>query len=95
MSYAVGDKIGFAEERCRYIIEAANERYLVCNRTLFGRPFYTVVDLQDKIRGTEDRLFCMGSGSRKLCEEMLERLTTGFSAISRRNRIPLVFKEPK
>jgi hypothetical protein len=93
--YFVGDKIRFEEERCSFTVQAAGPRFLVCNRPLFGGWFYTVVDLVENIRGTEDRVFCMGANTRERCAEMQDRLETGLSAVSKRNRIPLKIKEPK
>jgi hypothetical protein len=52
-------------------------------------PVYTIVDLQEQIRGTENLIFCMGFGSKKLCKEALKRLSNGESEISHRNRTSL------
>ena len=50
---------------------------------------YTIVDLLENIRGTEDLIFCMGFETNLGCQEALARLDSGESYISRRNFIPL------
>ena len=87
--------IKFKEEKQRYTIQAFNDRFLICTKPFNPRKtvLYTIVDLEKKIRGTEDLIFCMGYETQELCEEALERLVTGESEISHRNRIELNIKE--
>ena len=87
----VGDKIYFVEEKRPYKVRAANDRYLVCTKpyNLKGTVLYTIVDLIEEIRGTENTVFCMGFESDEGCAEALTRLVSGESEISRRNRVPL------
>lgn len=95
MKYAVGDRIGFVEERNRYKVWAASERFLVCTRFLFGTLLYTIVDFKLQVRGPENLLFSRGAESLQQCEEMLARLEAGESRVSRRHCLPLKIKEPK
>jgi hypothetical protein len=87
----VGDKIRFAEEKMAYIVQACNERFAVCTKPFNPKHtvLYTIIDLGQGVRGTEDLIFCMGFETRRLCEEALERLNNGESKISSRNKIPL------
>lgn len=52
-------------------------------------PIYTIIDLQENIRGTENLVFCMGFKTDDDCRNALERLSTGETEISHRNRIEL------
>lgn len=91
----VGDRIAFAEESQRYTIQARGKRYLVCTRpfALQRTVFYTVVDLVEQVRGTENLVFDFGAETVEQCEEMLARLEgrakTPRTEVSQRNRIPL------
>jgi len=89
--YSPGEKIKFVEEKQRYTIQACDDRFLICTKPMNAKRtvLYTVVDLQEKIRGTEGLVFCVGFETRELCEEALERLASGYTEISYRNRIPL------
>lgn len=96
----VGDFVNFPEEKRRYQIMARGERYLVCTKPFApaATVIYTVVDLQDMVRGTENLIFSAGAETREQCEEMLARLEgrcsdTGFQTeVSHRNRVPLRVK---
>ena len=91
----VGDKVWFAEEKRPYRIRAMGERYAVCTKSFNPRHtvLYTVIDIVEQVRGTENLVFCMGAETDKQCEEMLERLEDGKTEVSHRNRIPLMFAE--
>ena len=55
--YNVGDKIWFAEEKKPYTVRACDERFLVCTKPYNLRPktvIYTIVDLEEGIRGTDN-----------------------------------------
>lgn len=95
----VGSRITFAEERRAYTVRARSDRYLVCTKP-FALPkrhtvLYTVVDLLENVRGTENLIFCMGAETDEDCAAMLRRLegAVGDSGskteVSHRNRIPL------
>ena len=90
--YVVGGRISFAEEKNAYTIQACNSRFLICTKpfNLQHTVLYSIVDLEQKIRGTENLIFGMGVETREQCEEMLERLTSGKTEVSYRNRIKLV-----
>lgn len=93
---SVGDRVKFAEERLSYTVRARGRRYLVCNKPFNPRKtvLYSVIDLMENVRGTENLIFCMGAESADDCEAMLARLegrAAGISPtyVSYRNRIPL------
>lgn len=91
MKAGVGDKIKFKSEKQRYTVQACDNRWLVCTKPFNVRKtvMYTIVDLKENIRGTENLIFCSGFETKKQCEEALERLQTEFSDISRRNFVSL------
>lgn len=95
----VGDFITFAEEKQKYEVQAASERFLVCTKPFNPRRtvLYTIVDLVEDVRGTENLIFGAGFESRKACEEALDRLegrseSGCTSEVSYRNRVPLNVK---
>jgi hypothetical protein len=90
-----GWRVRFAEERNAYTVQARNERYLVCTKPfpLLRTVLYTVVDLQEQVRGTEGVVFGFGAETQVDCEQMLQRLEgkdRDFNTeVSYRNRVPL------
>ena len=93
INYPAGSKIKFAEEKQRYTVRAASERFLICTKPYNPKRtvIYTVVDLVENIRGTENLIFGRGAETDEQCAEMLARLE-GFDTpteISRRNRVRL------
>lgn len=88
---AIGDKIWFSEERCGYTVQAKGGQYLICVKpfNLKHTVLYTIIDIENGVRGPEDLIFGMGTETRQQCEEMLYRLITGESDLSKRYSIPL------
>lgn len=86
----VGSKVWFVGEKRPYRIRARNDRYLVCTKpfNLLKTVIYTVVDLQEQVRGTEDTILCLGAETDAHCNAMLARMGAE-SEVSRRNRVPL------
>jgi hypothetical protein len=72
----VGSKVKFASDRSRYTVQASSARYAVCTRlfNLRHTVFYTIIDFREKVRGTENVIFCAGAETREQCEDMLCRL---------------------
>lgn len=91
----VGAKIRFAEEKQAYTVQATDGRFAVCTKPFNARRtvLYTIIDLKEKVRGTENLVFSFGFETRQKCEEALARLHAGETAVSHRNRIPLVLAE--
>lgn len=84
-----GDKIKFLEERFNYTVRAAGKRFAVCTRPHFKTIMYTVLDLVDQVRSTENLVFCFGAETDRQCRDMLKRIESGETELSRRNMIPL------
>jgi len=95
MDIGVGDRIWFVEERRPYTVRARSDRYLVCTKPFAARNtvIYTVVDLQEKVRGTENLIFGAGAESDEDCRQMVDRLEgrgcEWATEVSYRNRVPL------
>lgn len=91
----VGDKIKFVEEKQRYTVQAASDRFLVCTKPMnaLRTVLYTIVDFEFGIRGRENLIFCAGFETRDQCEEALQRLESGETAVSTRSHIPLNIEE--
>jgi len=107
MKFQVGQKIKFRREKQRFTVRACNERFAICTKPFNPRHtvIYTIIDLEEGVRGTENLVFGMGAETDQQCQEMLTRLTTpqksgiGFQTeVSHRNRIDLdieSIEEPK
>jgi hypothetical protein len=97
MKLKKGDKIWFPGQKQGYTVIVRNDRYAICTKPFNPRKtvMYTIIDFKEQIRGTEDLIFCMGFETDKQCEEALQRLENRESAISRRNRVPLVIEKIK
>lgn len=93
--YEEGSKIRFAEEKQRYTVRAAGPRFAVCTKpfNLRRTVLYTVVYIDEGIRGTENLVFGLGAETDEQCQGMLERLESGETEVSHRNRVPLVLSE--
>lgn len=91
MKINVGSKIKFIEEKQKYVVRCCNDRFVICTKPFNPKHtvIYTIIDLQEQIRGTENLIFCMGFEDDKDCQEALNRLIKGESEVSHRNIIPL------
>ncbi len=89
----VGDRVWFASEKQAYTIQARGGRYIVCTKPFNLRKtvLYTVVNLVERVRGTENLVFGHGAETREQCEAMIKRLTRfdDPTCVSYRNRIEL------
>ena len=88
---SLGAKAKFAAEKRRYTVRVAGPRFVVLTKPMAAlhTVLYTVVDLQEGVRGTEGVVFCEGAETDEQCAEMLGRLESGETEISHRNRVPL------
>lgn len=72
----VGSRIYFEEEKRPYRVRARSGRYLVCTKPHNPKKtvLYTVVDLVEQVRGTENLVFGFGAETDEECREMVDRL---------------------
>ena len=76
MKYKVGDKIKFKSEVQRYTIRACNDRFIIASKPFNARKtfMYTLVDLQEKERSS-DNYYCRFDYLKRIeAEEALELL---------------------
>lgn len=87
----VGTLIWLEGEKQKYTVQVASERYLICTKPFNAQKtvLYTILDLKDLVRGTDNLVFSYGYESKEDCLENMVRLLNGEMEISRRNRVPL------
>lgn len=98
-SLLVGDRVAFHGERqARWKVRACGERYVVLTKPFnnfgrtdrsYGRHHYTVIDLAEGIRGTDDCVGSLGYESDEEIEHALGRMESGDFEISVRNNVTL------
>lgn len=85
---SLGAKVYVARERRGYVVRARNERFAVCTKPHFKTVLYFILDAVNGVRGTENLVFGFGAETDEDCEEMLERVSSGQTEVSHRNRVP-------
>lgn len=91
MTPTAGDRIYFQGEIKPYRVRACDNRFIICTKPFNPKRtvLYTIIDLNQNIRGTENLVFGMGFESDQDCNEALERLQSGESEVSKRNQVEL------
>ncbi len=100
-NFNLGDKIYFEGEKRPYKVRAYNKRYVVCTKphNPMNTVLYTIIDLEENIRGPENLLFGEGFETNQQCWNAIHRLH-GFpehdvppeSTVSHINRVPLLIE---
>ena len=87
----VGAKIKFYAEKKRYTVRASNTAYAVCTKPFNARKtvIYCIIDRLQNVRGPENLVFGMGAETDEQCNEMLKRVTSGETEVSRRHELLL------
>lgn len=93
----LGTRIWFDGEKQPYRVRARSARYLVCTKpfNLKRTTIYTIVDLEENVRGTENLIFGAGQETDEQCAETIDRLEgrdidLGWATeVSHRNRVRL------
>lgn len=80
-----GDSIWFHEEKQKYKVQAASERFLICTKPFNPKKtvLYTVVDLKQGLRGV-DNYGGLGYESKEDCKDALKMFVSGEAEFSRR-----------
>ena len=91
LSLQKDQRIKFRAEKKPYRVRCSSSRFAVCTKpfNLKHTVMYTIVDLVEDVRGTENLIFCMGFESDDKCQEALARLENGETEVSHRNYVPL------
>lgn len=86
-----GDKVYINGEKHAYKVKCRNDRYIICTKPFNPKRtvYYFIADLQEGVRGTDDRIFCSGYETDEQCRERLRELAEGIINVSRRNRVEL------
>lgn len=87
----IGDKIYIPCEKKPYTVKVRDERYIICTKPFNPRRtvMYFIIDLKEKWRAPDDRLFCSGYETDEQCTERLRELQSGKIKLSRQRGIPL------
>ena len=87
----VGDKVYIRGEKRPYRVKCRNERYIICTKPMNLRHtvWYFIADLEERVRGTDNMVFCEGYETDEQCRERLSALERGDMEVSYRNRVPL------
>lgn len=91
VKFAIGDKIWFMREKWPYKVRSCDERFVICTKPFNPKKtvLYTIIDLKENIRGTENLIFCEGFETDEDCNEALVRLQSGETELSSRNYVEL------
>ena len=85
----VGDPVFIPNEVNPYRVKCRDERYIICTKpfNLKHTVMYFIIDLERKLRGPDDRVFCMGYETQEQCDERLKELQTGQIEVSWRRSV--------
>lgn len=86
-----GDKVFVNGEKRPYTVICRNDRYVICTKpfNLRHTVFYFIADLKERVRGTDNMVFCFGYETTEQCRERLQELVEGKIEVSHRNRVAL------
>lgn len=91
MRVDVGDKIYIPGEKRPYTVQCRDDRYIICTKPFNLRHTvqYFIIDLVDKWRAPDDRVFCFGYENAEACRDRLRELQHEQMFLSRRRGVPL------
>lgn len=91
MKVSVGDKVFIPNQKKPYRVRARDERYIICTKPFNPKHtvLYFIVDLERKIRGPDNMVFCSGYETDEHCAERLKELQSGQIEVSSRRGIRL------
>lgn len=84
LTFEIGDKVIFEGDKLKFNVRALNERFIIC--TTKTSYYYTIVDLDKKIRGRHNKIFNPYNFKKDSdLEKLLKDLETGFTEVSGKN----------
>lgn len=91
MKVNVGDKVFIPKQKKPYRVRARDDRYIICTKPFNPRHtvIYFIVDLVDKWRAPDNRIFCSGYETDEDCQKRLKELQNSEIELSQRRGIPL------
>lgn len=91
MKVKIGDEIYIPTEKKPYTVKARDNRYIICTKpfNLQQTVLYFIIDLEEKWRAPDDRLFCSGYETNEDCWKRLKELQSGNIGLSFRRGVEL------
>lgn len=91
MKVNIGDRIFTPTEKNPYTVKVRDDRYIICTKpfNLKRTVLYFIIDLKERWRAPDDRLFCSGYETDEDCKERLRELQEGRIRLSIRRGISL------
>lgn len=90
----VGQKVKFDNENIWYLVRSVRHPFVICGCKLFGKSYYTILDVEKGIRGTGTSWGCGYITDQDVELSMLalhgEHPDEITNEISNRNRVPMV-----
>ena len=88
---SVGDKVYVNGEKRPYRVRCRDERYIICTKPFNPKRtvIYFIIDLEEKLRGPDNMVFCSGYETDEQCADRLKDLQNGFCSVSIRRSVPL------
>ena len=92
-------KVKFDNENIWYAVKAVRHPFVICTTKIFGKGYYTILDVEKNIRGTGTSWGCGYITDEDIAQSMLalhgEHPDDISNEISRRNRVPLSIVQVK
>ncbi|MBU3121384.1 hypothetical protein KPE71_14095 [Acinetobacter soli] len=93
----VGQKVKFDNENIWFTVKAVRHPFVICWCKLFGKGYYTILDVENNIRGPGTSWGLGHETDEQIAESMLalhgDHPDEIEQEISRRNQVPLIIKE--
>lgn len=91
MRVDVGDKVYIPGNKKSWKVRCRDDRYIICTQPYNPKHTvqYFIVDLKEKWRAPDDRVFCFGYESDEDCQERLKELQNREIFLSQRRGLPL------
>lgn len=91
MKANIGDKVYIDGQKRPYRVRARDDRYIICTKPYNPQRtvLYFIIDLVDKWRAPDDRLFCSGYETDEDCAERLYELQNRIIKLSSRRGVRL------
>lgn len=91
MRVNIGDKIYVPTDKKPYRVRCKDDRYIICTKpmNLYHTVLYFIIDLKEKLRGPDDRVFCDGYETDEQCLERLKELENNEIRVSWRRSVKL------
>lgn len=86
MRVEVGDKVFIPNQKKPYKVRARDDRFIICTKPFNPKHtvLYFIVDLERKMRGPDNMVFCSGYETDEHCAERLKELQNGKIEVSHR-----------